>query len=227
MGNLDWVGNCYTSSEWKWSIKEYVDYFVFSKFILLQFLPKPMTWLTIWKLHMLEQLWSQMPLQYSTRQKSAQDVHWSLGMELKVLFLNLPLPLLLWQSEKMLQGGFGDVGTTLIWLRWIRLVDLMGVKVKAEWSSKFHSHLLYISYFTPKIHYLLSSYYYQISCVIFVVLHVLSICHQDLEKFIETFLVYWIFTIFSPIFSIFLCFPLSFTLMYAIKLSQHTLTYHT
>ncbi len=40
------------------------------------------------------------------------------------------------------------------------------------------------------------------------------------------FLVYWISTIFLPIFGIFQCIPPVFTLMYAVKLILNTLTYH-
>ncbi len=41
------------------------------------------------------------------------------------------------------------------------------------------------------------------------------------------FLVYWISTIFQPIFRIFQCIPAVFTLVYAVKPILHTFTYHT
>ncbi len=42
---------------------------------------------------------SQTPLQYAIRLRDAQDVHWIMGLELRILFLNSPLPLCLWQSK--------------------------------------------------------------------------------------------------------------------------------
>ena len=48
---------------------------------------------------------------------------------------------------------------------------------------------------------LLSSYYCQLFCIDVVAIHVLSICHQDMWKKHLDFLVYWISTIFLPIFS--------------------------
>jgi hypothetical protein len=47
------------------------------------------------------------------------------------------------------------------------------------------------------------------------------------KKLHWVFLVYCIFAIFLPIFSIFQCIPPVFTLMYAGKLILHTFTYHT
>ncbi len=98
------------------------------------------------------------------------------------------------------------------------------------WFCLFkHLFLPFPLYFTcspPHIHYFpLTTTKY------FVYMLLLYMCWVSAIKICEknrwNFLVYWIFTIFLPIFSIFQCIPLVLTLINAIKLILLTFTYHT